>query len=214
VIKADFAALANDISKRTARSRALHRLFTDVFDRVIPIDYRQIVDDPRSVFQTIADEAGFEFTDDRLIGTKLNGLDNRLMIYNPFVVGLSRPVRFRFEASPAIELCEDWGSYRSLDVDCSTLGEIADRVGNSIGVGISVTDEAALTVEDRELISSADFLGSVLPHAAGIHLASHRFTADVYRNNVYRTALPDELTSLLSDQIQNEDRTLAEVMAS
>lgn len=200
----DFAALTRDISVRTGKPFALFKLFDRVFPHAFVIRYEDFVGDAAGILQRIAERAGFAFDHEALAETKLNGLGNRLLTYNPAMVALDDPpgstgavVRYRLEIRAAVELCDDWGQLDPLDVRLPpSLAEVEADVGTDLGLGISRADTAPLASSHHALVRDPEFAQGILDAIGELFARNYRFMKTLYKDQIYVNEVPHEALSV------------------
>ena len=135
-----YQAMATQIAERSGKVASLFGLFASVFLHVHLVSYEDFVESPAHTFDRMAALAGFAFDTPALVGTPLNGLTNRFLVYNPITLDLGpgRRVRFRFEVEGVIGLCDDWGVHLPLDVDTSDAMPASPRPLQPRSVSVSI----------------------------------------------------------------------------
>ena len=188
----DYQAMATQIAERSGKVASLFGLFASVFLHVHLVSYEDFVESPAHTFDRMAALAGFAFDTPALVGTPLNGLTNRFLVYNPITLDLGpgRRVRFRFEVEGVIGLCDDWGVHLPLDVDTSdAMASVSEAVAAPIGLGVDTEDLAGLVpAEQRVALGSARAIVDVLGR---VFAANCDVMDEVYRQQVYLAAVPD-----------------------
>lgn len=234
----DIEPLARDMATRTGKSFSIYRLFKSVFPRVYLIPYERFLERPREVLQLLAQAAGFRFANNALADIRLNSLANRLLCYNPITLhmrddalpgrfkerfaGLLRrggsfphgpyDVRFRFEIAEVIELCDDWGTYVPLDVDCTeALPRVAEDLSAHIGLGVNIRDLAALAPSERALVQNPRFLSDLVSAIAPVFEANYEHTKAHYRG-LYFNELPPEARKILWEVNGRECEQIRELL--
>lgn len=208
-------ALARDISVRTGKLFSLYQLFKAVFPKIYLIQYEQFLEKPRAVFEHIGRFSDNRFINYSLAETKLNGLANRLLIYNPIKLSLPKlkgdrlrnwkkkilrknqsitgnQVRLRFEIEDVIELCEDWGVYKSVGIDCNNfIPNVAKDLKSKIGIGVNVNDLMSLPSSERNLFRNQDFLKELVGILAPVFRRNYDETKAFYKKLNF-SCLPPE----------------------
>jgi hypothetical protein len=200
----ELRAMALAFAKSTGKVHSLFRLFQSVFSDVRYVDYEDFVEHPSETFRRMAAVGGFRFEDESLVHVKLNSLVNRLLSYNPICVihprtsrfpRRHRPhVRYRFELSDVLPLCDDWGHYEKLEVDCSEyLGPIEADFGSRLAVGISLEDVRNYSDLEGELLRDPGFVGRMLQGVAPIFVQNYARSREFYRERLYLREIPESV---------------------
>ena len=190
----DLGSLAEDIAGRTGKVGSLYRLFDSVFADVVVIPYDLLADNPGAVFDAMAARSGFGMVDRQLVGVRLNGLANRLLVYNPFqLVVDGRALRLRFEMEPVIGRCDDWGTHTPLRIESGpVLADMAARFDLPVGLGVDTVDLESASPHQRNRLSAPDFEARVVEHVRASFVANFTAAYDAYRHDVYRVEWPEE----------------------
>jgi hypothetical protein len=239
----ELETMVREISARVGKLFSLYRLFAGVFPNVHVIPYASFVEDPRGVFERIGARAGFRFSETSLLHTKLNGLSNRILNFNPISVAIGpdrrstgirdrvvsriqgrsavrRPlrsdgrVRFRFEVSAVIPLCQDMGIFEPVAMDCSAqLPQVAKDLGAPVGLGVDLDDVAALAPCDRALARDPRFIEALLAGVAPAFGRNYEIAKSHFRNHVYVDELPAGAFEIYWQQNGDEYQRLMDELA-
>ena len=209
-------ATAREVAIRTGKAGALVDLFASVFNDVHVLAYSGLTTNPDATFEMMGRISGWRFAERSLASTKLNGLANRLLVYNPITLDLGGTrVRFRFEVEAALELCEDWGSQVRLPVECGgSLTRVESLVGSPVGLGVDRSDLARLPTSIQTAVTSEGFAHHLLTSIGPTYESSFVRTEEVYRRDVYRTVWPERFVDAYErvngDDIARCQRLIAE----
>jgi hypothetical protein len=219
--------MARDISQRTGKIYSLFRLFEKVFgDGVHYIDYQEFLAHPAEIYRRMAAVAGFRFEDPSLVDTRVNGLSNRLLVYNPVRVVLEHgsrrllrgrggqdTVRYRFELSQVLPLCDDWGYYDVLDANCSgPLREIEADLGNELCLGINVDDAHAAPGVMREVLRHPGFADRVLHGVAPLFVENYKRTKRFFEQEVHLREIPEPVYDVFWKENRSEYEEFQEAL--
>jgi len=212
------SSLTRSLSERTGKIYSLFRLFKKVFPEVYFVDYEDFLERPQQTYERMAQVAGFRFEDSSLVHTKLNGLANRILVYNPVRVcwSGSRPrllagrggrhaVRYRFELSSVLELCDDWGYYDALAVDCSgPLAEVEADLGQKLCMGIHVGESSKCPVLSGEVLRHPGFASRLLDGVAPVFVEHYMRTKHFFSKAVYLREVPEQAYAMFWKENQAE----------
>lgn len=223
-------SLARDVAIRTGKQFSMYQLFKAVFPNIYLIPYERFLHSPYEIFDKIGKISGFRFTDHSLIEPKLNSLSNRLLVYNPFTLALPRlpnyqhhrwpgrfrrlprqkeyRVRFRFEITSAVELCDDWGAYLSVNMDCSSLlPEVVKDLDAPISLGVNAKDFAELPQTYRSLVRNPSFVEELVGTIAPVFRWNYEYTKSRYRE-LYLDELPPEAVRAFREANSDEHQQM------
>ena len=214
----EISSLTKSLSERTGKIYSLFRLFKKVFPDVYFVDYEDFLQRPQETYERMAQVAGFRFEDPSLAHTKLYGLANRILVYNPVRLcwSGSRPrllagrggrhaVRYRFELSGVLELCDDWGYYDVLEVDCSgPLGEIEADLGERLCMGVHVGDSVKCPALSVEVLRHPGFAGRLLEGVAPSFVEHYKRTKGFFADSVYLREVPEQAYATFWKENQTE----------
>jgi hypothetical protein len=235
--------LVREISARVGKLHSLYRLFAEVFANVHIVPYASFIEDPRGVFERIGARAGFRFSETSLLHTKLNGLANRILNFNPVSVAIDpdwRPagirervarrilghseggaplrgdgtVRFQFEIADVISLCQDMGTFEPVSMDCSArLPQIAKDVGAPIGLGVDRDDLAALSPQDYAMVRDPRFVEALLERVAPAYAHNYAIAKSHFKSQIYVDELPAGALEIYWEQNGDEYHRLMDALA-
>ncbi len=219
---------------RTGKTFSIYQLFNKIFPNVYLIQYEKFLDNPNKIFKQIGKINSFDFDDSSLCDTKLNSLANRLLIYNPIIFSFDDVrnitsklrnkfykftgwnygrLRLRLEISKVIELCEDWGSYISLGIDCSPfLPRIVDDLKTQIGIGAKVVDLHGLSTSERALIRNRGFIQDLIGRLAPVFQENYKYTKMLYKKNSLNY-LPADVKKIFLEENNQEIEKLDKIIA-
>lgn len=225
LVSVNYSMLAESVNNHTGKMLSLYKLFSTVFNCVRVFRYEDFIKDAELILRKMSVCAGFGFTDLALVHAKLNGLGNRLLVYNRFLVDSDslaflktprsrykapgRSCRFRFEASSVIPICEDWGCLQRVPVECErAMPEVSRVLQNQPALAVLACDGKRLHRTELASIGNR-VVEAIAPGFDETFAEVYR----AYKEKVYFSELPSDLFQVFSSSQQQEYESLWEAVS-